>query len=112
MSNETVNYFDDIMSEEDINDLNKLIRLRKDLMSYIGIDALINLIRTIIDESEGLTFKADARAINVLMIMFCFCFLSIFETKLSDKSLISASCSCVIPCCRLSPWLSTLLFKG
>lgn len=51
--------FDSIMSSDDVNQMNKVMKIRKDLMTYIGTENLINFIKEIIETTDGIDFRSE-----------------------------------------------------
>lgn len=48
-----------ILSEEDIKQYNELLKVKSDLMSIIGVKNLVEYIKKIIDETEGISFRSQ-----------------------------------------------------
>lgn len=51
--------FSNIANKTDIDQLNDLMRLRKDLMTFIGTDNLIKYVTAVIDSTDKLEFRSD-----------------------------------------------------
>lgn len=55
------NNIDKLFNEEDTNELEQVQRLRKNILKNIGIKNFIDLIRTLIDESEDYEFTSASK---------------------------------------------------
>jgi len=55
------NNIDKLFNEEDTNELEQIQRLRKNILKNIGIKNFIDLIRTLIDESEDYEFTSASK---------------------------------------------------
>jgi len=59
MDNLVLNELKNILSEEDIKQYNELLKVKSDLMSIIGVKNLVEYIKTVIEKTEGISFRSQ-----------------------------------------------------